>query len=533
MKVTCMGAARTVTGSSFLLESDGIHILIDCGMFQGRQEIQKRNHTFHYAPGDIDYLLLTHAHIDHSGLIPKLVKEGFKGQIITTGATNELCGIMLRDSAHIQETEAEWEHKRNKRRGKKGLPPAPLYTVRDAEASMHLFKPIDYGEPIQLTPQLKARFLDAGHILGSAFIEIWDHSVTPPMKVVFSGDIGQKEQMLVSDPTAIQEADFLFMESTYGDRLHKSKEKTHRELLHAIQDAVKNHEKVIIPAFAVERTQELIYILSRFYHEGLLPEIPIYIDSPLAISATEVFRNNTEFLNDQTHVLLGRGDHPLALPTLSFARTTEESRAINQSAGPAIIIAASGMCDAGRIKHHLRNNLWRPGARIVFVGYQAQGTPGRQIIDGAQKIKLFGEEIAIKAKIHTLGGFSAHADQRELLEWLGNFTNPRLKVFVVHGEEDVSLEFVKAIERTFWLEARAPNWLETLELSPVAAQTETVKTEALQVMPDLNRIEMEIRKLKNKLYSKSEGRLEEKETISARLKGLNEEIQELIKMTTN
>ncbi len=532
MKATCLGAARTVTGSSFLLKNNASNILIDCGMFQGSQEIRKRNRTFHFSPSDIDHLLLTHAHIDHSGLIPKLVREGFKGQVITTRPTYELCQIMLRDSAHIQEMEAEWEHKRNKRRGKKGPPPIPLYTVKDAETSMGLFKPIDYGEIIQLAPHITARFLDAGHILGSAFIEIFDHSTNPPLKVVFSGDIGQKEQMLVSDPTPIQEADFLFMESTYGDRLHKSKEKTHRELLNAIKDAIKNHGKVIIPAFAVERTQELIYILSRFYHEGLLSEIPIYIDSPLAISATEVFRNNTQFLNDQTHVLLGRGDHPLILPTLSFARTTEESRAINGKEGPAIIIAASGMCDAGRIKYHLQTNLWRPEAHVVFVGYQAKGTPGRQIIDGSQKIKIFGEEIAVKAQIHTLGGFSAHADQKELLEWLGNFTNPRLKIFVVHGDEDVSLEFVKAIERAFWLEAKAPQWLETVELVPTSAISEAPRDRMLRIMPDLNRIEMEMHKLKNKLHSKGESKLEEEETIRTKLKTLSKQIEELLGMTT-
>ncbi len=527
MKVTCLGAARTVTGSSFLVESQGIHIMIDCGMFQGGREIQKRNRSFLHSPADLDYLLLTHAHIDHSGLIPKLVREGFKGRIITTKATYELCEVMLRDSAHIQEVEAEWEHKRNKRKGKKGLPPVPLYTLRDAEASLGFFKPIAYDDMIQLCPHIKARFLDAGHILGSAFIEIWDESVSPPMKVVFSGDIGQKGQMLVSDPTPIQEADFLFMESTYGDRLHKSKERTHRELLSAIKDAVRNNEKVIIPAFAVERTQELIYILSRFYHEGLLPEVPIYIDSPMAISATEVFRSNPQFLNDQTHVLLGRGDHPLVLPTLSFTRTTEESRAVNHSEGSAIIIAASGMCDAGRIKHHLRNNLWRPGAHIVFVGFQAQGTPGRQIVDGIPKIRILGEEIAVKAQIHTLGGFSAHADQGELLQWLGNFTNPGLKVYVIHGEEHSSLEFVKAIERAFWLEARAPEWQETVDLLPAAGKVQTEKPRALPVVPNLDRIELEVHKLKNKLYSKGTGSAEGS-LVQDKLKTVSASIQELI-----
>lgn len=530
MKVTCLGAARTVTGSSFLLETGDATILVDCGMFQGGKEIQKRNDTFHHSAGDIDFLLLTHAHIDHSGLVPKLVREGFKGRIISTKATFELCQIMLRDSAHIQEIEAEWDHKRNKRQGKRGMPPIPLYTLKDAESSLSFFKPVNYGEMIKLTSNISARFLDAGHILGSAFIEIWDHNENPPVKIVFSGDIGQKGQMLVSDPTPIKEADFLFMESTYGNRLHKSKERTHKELLNAIREAVRDREKVIIPAFAVERTQELIYILSRFYHEGLMPEVPIYIDSPMAISATEVFRNNPQFLNDQTNILLDRGDHPLVLPTLSFTRTTEESRAVNNSEGPSIIIAASGMCDAGRIKHHLRNNLWRPGAHIVFVGFQAKGTPGRQIIDGALKVKVLGEEIAVKANIHTLGGFSAHADQGELLRWLGNFTNPGLKVFIVHGEEEASLEFVKAIERTYWLEAKAPEWLQTIELSRSPGKTEVERRQSVQVLPNIDRIELEIHKLKNKLYSEGQSDPAEKEAACEKLKALSAELQSILEV---
>lgn len=528
MKVTCLGAARTVTGSSFLLDVQGLRILVDCGMFQGGKEIQQRNRSFQYPPTSINYVLLTHAHIDHSGLIPRLVREGFKGEIISTKATYELCELMLRDSGHIQESETEWERKRNKKRGKKGFPPSPLYTVADAEASLRFFKTVEYGKSFELSPGIRVRFLDAGHILGSAFIEIWDESCSPPLKVVFSGDIGQRDQMLVSDPTPIKDADFLFMESTYGDRLHKSKETTQKELLLAITEAARNNQKVIIPAFAVERTQELIYVLSRFYHEGLLPEIPIYIDSPLAIAATQVFRNNPEYLNDQTLILLGRGDHPLMLPTLSFVNRSEESKEINNREGAAIIIAGSGMCDAGRIKHHLSNNLWRPGAHIVFVGFQAKGTPGRQIVDGATKIKLMGEEIPVKAQVHTLGGFSAHADQAELLQWLGNFTNPRMKVFVVHGEEGSSLEFVKAVERSFWLTAQAPEWLQVLQLERIAEKISPGKSVPVQIMPNLNRLDTELHKIENKIFNKDGINIRDGEAIREKLKLIGSRINRLL-----
>lgn len=465
MQVTCLGATRTVTGSCFLLETTNLRFLVDCGMFQGGKEIEKRNwSTGKFKPRDIQYILLTHAHIDHSGLIPKAVKDGFRGKILCTKATFELCRIMLRDSAHIQEMEAEWQTRKNSRSGQK--PVAPLYTSKDAEQSLAFFQPMEPDECLMIGPDVEICFRKAGHILGASFLDIRFREQGRKGKVVFSGDIGRQEALIVPDPDIIEEADFLFVESTYGNREHKSQEESKAELLSAILEGIKNKEKIIIPAFAIERTQEILYVLHGFFKEKLIPSLPVYVDSPLAILATEIFKKYPEYFDEDMTRLLAQGENPLDFPELKYSRTAEESMAINRLQGSAIIIAASGMLNAGRIKHHLKHNLWRPGAQIVITGFQAEGTMGRAIVDGAKRVRIFREDVAVKAKIHTIGGFSAHADQKELLAWLSHFKNTKLKVFIIHGEESVSLAFAQLIEQSFPFKAQVPLWKETLSLVP-------------------------------------------------------------------
>lgn len=455
MRVKFLGGVRTVTGSATLLERGSIMWLVDCGMFQGAKELEKKNqYVQSYHPKDLSFILLTHAHIDHSGLIPKLVKEGFQGKVICTKATLDLCKVMLQDSGHIQEMEAEWQSRKHQRSGKKEI--LPLYTVKDAEKSLRYFHAVDYDEMFSLTDGVKTRFQDAGHILGSAIIELWIEENGQEKKLVFSGDLGSSGQPIVRDPSWVKEGDVLWLESTYGNRFHKSREETLQELLKIVQEAIAHQAKVVIPAFAVERTQDIIYTLGEFIRKGFIPSIPVYIDSPLAISATEIFKKNSNCFDQETKDLLLGGENPLDLPEIIYTQTTEESKAINEDPRPGIIVSASGMCDSGRIKHHLKHHLWRENSHIVFIGYQGEGTTGRRIIDGAKTVRLFGEEIAIKAHIHTLGGFSAHADQKGLLEWLSHFDNPELEVFVIHGEEKVSMELGQLIHKKYNFPASIP-----------------------------------------------------------------------------
>jgi len=459
MRVEFLGGARTVTGSATLLEKGSLKWLVDCGMFQGGKELEERNRSVQrYYPEELSFILLTHAHIDHSGLIPKLIKEGFHGKVICTKATRELCEVMLRDSAHIQEMEAEWENRKSRRAG--GEETDALYTVQDAERSLRYFQTIGYDEVLQIKDGVKVRFQDAGHILGSAMIEIWVEEEGQEKKLVFSGDLGSSDQPIIRDPSLVEEGDVLWLESTYGNRLHKSREETVQELLGIIQNAIRHQAKVIIPAFAVERTQDIIYTIGQLIREGLIPSVPVYIDSPLAISATEIFKRNSDCFDEETKALLLGGENPLELPEIIYTQTTEESKAINEDTRPGIIISASGMCDAGRIQHHLKHHLWRESSHIVIIGYQAEGTVGRRIVDGAKTIRLFGEEIAVKAHIHTLGGFSAHADQKGLLEWLSHFNNPRLEVFVNHGEEKISMGLGELIRQQFHFRTAIPQWRE-------------------------------------------------------------------------
>jgi metallo-beta-lactamase family protein len=465
IKVTCCGAAGSVTGSNFLVEtSRGKNLVVDCGLFQGGKEMERRNwEPWGYDPREVKNLILTHAHIDHSGRIPKIVKDGFRGKIVTSPPTAELCKIMLLDSAHVQEMDADWQTKKNKRQGKRAI--EPLYRTRDAEESLRYFSPVELDQTIDLDQGSKVRLRNAGHVLGSAIAELWVEDEGKETKIVFTGDIGKHDQLIVGDPFEIAEADYLFIESTYGDRQHRTFEESKAELLNAIKYAISNKEKVIIPAFALERTQEVLYILGEFFRAGELPEIPVFLDSPLAIKATEIFRRNKKYYDEDARAIVSRGFDPFDMPNLKFSLTASQSMKINQLRGSAIIIAGNGMCTAGRIKHHLKHNLWRPGASIVIVGFQAQGTTGRQIVNGAKMVTIFGQKIAVKAKVFTIGGLSSHADQADLLGWVGHFAGKsKPKVFVIHGEPSSSEGLAKAIKARFGLDVHVPQYREVLSL---------------------------------------------------------------------
>ncbi|MGD9158262.1 MAG: MBL fold metallo-hydrolase [Desulfobacteraceae bacterium] len=533
IKVSCMGGAGSVTGSSFLVETiQRRKVLVDCGMFQGGRQMEQRNWAdWGFNPADISTLFLTHAHIDHSGRIPKLVKDGFSGKIITSPPTAELCEIMLLDSAHIQEMDAEWQTRKNKRQSRSEI--QPLYETKDAEESLHLFSPIERDNIVQVAPGIRARLRNAGHILGSSILELWVETEGGEVKIVFSGDIGKHNQLIVKDPQEIFAADYLFIESTYGDRLHRTFDDSVVELLEAIKHAASNNEKVIIPAFAVERTQEILYILGEFQRKGELPpNMPIYLDSPLAIRATQIFRKNKKYYDEEAMAIVKEGFDPFDMPNLKFTLATKDSIAINENPGPAIVIAANGMCTAGRIKHHLKHNLWRPGASIVIVGYQAVGTTGRKIVEGARSVKIFRENVDVKAKVYTIGGFSAHADQKDLLDWVSNFKESSPRVFVIHGEATSSQKFAEKIKNSLGFDAHVPGYRERLILKPREIISEKIpvpEETAAYYEPAYNSIidiEKELTALK-KYIRKNEQDLNE-DTID-RLKYILNDLQELQK----
>ncbi|BDQ32515.1 MBL fold metallo-hydrolase RNA specificity domain-containing protein [Pseudodesulfovibrio portus] len=474
MKVTFMGAARTVSGSCYVMECGSTRFALDCGMHQGNKEIEKRNRDLdRYDPKKLDFILITHAHIDHTGLLPAMVAKGFKNPIYCTAPTRDLLEIMLLDSAHIQEMEAEWSNRKQLRTG--GEPVKPLYSVADAERTVPLLATVDYARTFEPAPGLKVTYLDAGHILGSAFIEIEYEENGKTTKLVFSGDLGRPEQLIVSDPSKVHDTDYLFLESTYGNRNHKDDTGSLDELAEAIAYSYGKGEKVVIPAFAVERSQQIIYSLFLLRKQGRLPaDMPVYLDSPLAIRATEIFRKHPEFFDKKTQTLIQNGENPLDLPNLHFTESREQSVAINETKGPAVIISASGMANAGRIKHHLRHNLWRKGASVVFVGWQGVGTPGRKIVNGAKKIRIFSEEVTINAKVFTINAFSGHAGQDELLKWLGTMQGKPVKVILVHGEAEVQTEFSRLITEKFGFEVHIPEYMEELVLEPGQAMKPVV-----------------------------------------------------------
>lgn len=463
------GGARTVTGSCFFLQVGQKKVLIDCGMFQGGKALRMRNFLdFPFNPEEIEYLFLTHAHIDHSGLIPKLVKEGFRGDIYTTRATADLCRIMLPDSGHIQEAEAEWENRKARRAGLSETP--PLYTVEDALASLQYFRGVNYDEVVTLSPELTFRLQNSGHILGSALLELW---VTEEgrKKFVFTGDLGRERQFIICDPDVIEEADFLIMEATYGQRVHEAEGEKERLLAEVINSTLKRGGNIVVPSFAVGRTQELIYILNRLIDRGEIPPLPVYIDSPMAIKTTDLFIRHKECFDLEMRACLARGECPLHFPEANFTPTVQESRAINEVHG-AMIISASGMCDAGRIKHHLKHNLWRPESTILFVGYQAEGTLGRRLLEGARHVTLFGEDIAVRARITSIQGFSAHADRDELLKWVGKFKQKPSQIILVHGETEALENMAALLGTKFQVHVYIPSYLEEISMMPMGRELE-------------------------------------------------------------
>ncbi|MEK7749953.1 MAG: MBL fold metallo-hydrolase [Planctomycetota bacterium] len=463
MNITCIGAARTVTGSCYYIQTKDANILVDCGAFQGTKDNEERNFKpFPFHSPKIQYLVLTHAHIDHSGLIPKLVKDGFQGKILTTTATVDLCGVMLLDSAHIHERDAEWENKRRLRAGKP--PMKPLYTIQEAADSLAYFQGVVYNKIIDLGNGIRVRFQDAGHILGSSIIELWVKDDTHEKKLIFSGDLGQKNLPLIKDSTPIDEGDFVFIESTYGNRKHKGITETIDEFAQAVTESLKSGGNVIIPAFAVGRTQDILYILNQLSREGKLDHLQVFVDSPMAIQATRITLKHPECLDKETQELMKTGQFPRGTLTLKFTESVEDSMAINRIKSSAIIMSASGMCEAGRIRHHLKHNLWRSECSVIFVGFQAQGTLGRRIIEGVKKVKIFGEEIAVNARIYTIGGLSAHADRDELLDWLSKFKKKPQRIFVMHGEEETALGFAKTIQEQLNLDAYAPEMMEEIQI---------------------------------------------------------------------
>lgn len=451
MKIRFCGAADGVTGSCHLLSTDTHQILLDCGQFQGGKAEEKRNgDPFSFDPREIDCVIVSHAHIDHSGRLPLLVKRGFSGPIYCTDATADLLSIMLADCAHIQQTDAERESRKAVRRGE--APVEPLYTMQDVEETLKLVKPVLYDQLFSLNEQMKACFNEAGHILGSAITEIWVEEEGKAKKIVYTGDIGMSDRPILRDPKIIKKADYVIMESTYGDRLHEGNRECLEELIQVIARTVQRGGNVVIPAFSVGRTQELIYELNIYYEEhaeyrAILDKVNVYIDSPMAISTTEIFRRNAQVFDEETRERILSGDNPLDFKNLYFSRTSDESKALNEDKAPKILIAASGMCDAGRIRHHLKHNLWNEKSVVVFVGYQAAGSLGRMLLDGVKKVTLFGEKIAVKAEIVRLEGFSGHADQKALLDWVKGLQKQPRQIFLVHGEGPAKDALAALIEK--------------------------------------------------------------------------------------
>lgn len=446
MKIEFSGAAGTVTGSSHLITAGGHKVLLDCGLYQGADEKARGNDLFPFDPKEIDFLILSHAHIDHSGRIPMLYKNGFRGMILSTPPTYDLCDIMLRDSAFIQEQDTERENRR-RLRGKQALE-KPLYTVKDAEEVLKYFKTLDYNVERELFPGFRLRFQDSGHMLGASFVEIWARGDDgQDIKIVYSGDIGNHNIPLMKEPHYIDEADVVIMESTYGNRLHEPQENENLKLLEMINSTIRKGGNVVIPSFAVGRTQEILYVLNDFAEAGMLdPKVKVFVDSPLASKATQVFEKNTRYFDQAAQERIARGDDVLNFPQLHFTEDVDDSKELNKTRSGLVIISASGMAEAGRIRHHLKHNLWRQESTIIFVGYQAPQTLGRIILDGKKEVKLFGEDVAVEARIEQLHGLSGHADKNGLLQFAEGFSkHPPKKVYLVHGDDDAKAELAESL----------------------------------------------------------------------------------------
>lgn len=486
MKLTFIGADHEVTGSCHYLQACGKHILVDCGMEQGANPYENAELPVPYS--DVDYVLLTHAHIDHAGYLPLIYAKGFKGQIFATQASCDLCNIMLKDSAHIQEMEAEWRNRKARRAGKPEIP--ALYTVNDAEGVLKHFVPCHYNVKIEIAPGILIRFIDVGHLLGSASIEVWITEEGVEKKIVFSGDIGNKNKPLIKDPTYIHDADYVVMECTYGDRRHERTHEHIEELARILQETLDAGGNLVIPAFAVGRTQEMLYFLRKIKEEKLIKNhdgFEVYVDSPLAVEATHVFTKHiSECYDEEAMDLVNRGINPIFFPGLRLSVTSDDSKAINFNMEPKVIISASGMCDAGRIRHHLKHNLWRSECTILFAGYQAVGTLGRTLVDGAEVVKLFGETIDVEARIEQLSGISGHADHDGLIEWLSAYEEKPKQVFLVHGDDLVCTKFAAELRTEYDYKVDAPfsgseydlaagEWIKQTVGVPVKKETERQK----------------------------------------------------------
>jgi metallo-beta-lactamase family protein len=466
MKLQFLGANRQVTGSRYFLEAGGLRILIDCGMFQERPFLERNWASLPIDPAKIDVFLLTHAHLDHSGLIPRLVAQGLKAPILTTAASIDLTRIVLMDSAKIQEEDAAFKVARHEReRRKPPRPVAPLYTVGDAQRAMNLFKPVNYRETVTLNDNVSVRYLDAGHILGSASLEITIREGAGQKRLLFSGDIGQWDKPLIQDPTLFSQADYVVMESTYGDRNHENHGSIDTQLADVVNQTAKAGGHLLIPTFAIERAQEILFYFNRLVRDKRIPVLPVFVDSPMAVDATQVMLNHPECLDEQMLELLRSNESPFRFPGLRMTRSVDESKAINKQHGPCVIMAGSGMCNAGRIKHHLANDISRPATTVLFVGYQGEGTLGREILSGKSEVRIHGEMRPVKARVAEISGFSAHADQAALLRWVGALQSPPRQMFLTHGEESAALTLAELLKKQHGWPVTVPTYGQVVELS--------------------------------------------------------------------
>ena len=498
MKIKFLGAVTSVTGSCHLVTTGANKFLLDCGQFQGSDEMDDLNwEEFDFNPGEIDFVLLSHTHIDHSGRIPLLVKRGFKGPVYCTDATADLLDVMLKDSAYIHEKEAEWKNRKNQRAGRPYR--EPLYTFEDAVTALKQIKPVLYNQLLEINENIKVVFNDAGHILGSSIIEIFIKEDEEISKIVFSGDIGMKNKPILKDPAIIKKADFLIMEATYGNRIHEKNSASIERLIDIVLKTIRRGGTVVIPSFAVGRTQELIFEFNRFYedhpdYKKELNGIMVYVDSPMATTTTEVFRNNAHIFDEETKDYILQRNDPLDFKNLKFTRTVEESKELNLNTEPKIIISTSGMCEAGRIKHHLKHNLWNPKSSIVFVGSQAEGTLGRSILNGDKYVSIFGERIRVQAEIYDLEGFSGHADREGLLDWLSGFQEKPKEIFLVHGEKESKEELAVFIKERFGYDCKIITGVSEFLLSKEGLRSEEELKKAI-ASPEV------IQKIKNKISS--------------------------------
>jgi metallo-beta-lactamase family protein len=465
MKLKFLGATRQVTGSAYFLEAGGLKLLVDCGMFQERKYSYRNWNHFPIPPEQIDYILLTHVHLDHSGLIPKLVKEGFTGDILSTSASREMFPIVILDSARIQEEDAAFKKKRHKKEGRKGAyPEIPLYTVKDARKCLPLLKDVPYNEYIDLSSQVKVCFHDAGHILGSAMIEIIVHNEKGKKNIIFSGDIGQWDKPLMKDPTYFDRADYVVMESTYGNRNHDDPKNVDKKLSAVVNETVKAGGNILIPTFAIERAQEMLYHISRLAREKRIPYLMTFLNSPMAVEITKVFKRSKRFFDKETLELFRKGQSPFDFPGLRLVQSVEASKAINQIRGSTIIMAGSGMITGGRIKHHLIRNIIRPESTLLFVGYQAVGTLGRLILDGKPEVRIHGQHYPVKMRIEQILGLSAHADKTDLARWLNHFKHPPRRIFLTHGEDKSILSLSDYVRSKDGWKVSAPKYQEEFQL---------------------------------------------------------------------